>query len=111
MGAFPLAAMPVKVPPGDAVLGADHRRVCADERRESRRHGREAVRFEREQHHIDRANCGGGIGGRRAPVKISPRSPPPDSLPPPPPPTTAPPHHRPGLPRTPYHVAAATAGS
>src|SRR5260370_40834269 len=98
MGAFPLAAMPVKVPPGDAVLGADHRRVCADERREPRRHGREAVRFEREQHHIDRANRGGGLGGPGAPAKSSPRSPPPDPPLPPPPQTLAPPKHRPLLP-------------
>src|SRR6266852_3330030 len=74
MRAFPLAAVSVEVPPRNPVLRADNCRVRADERREPRRHGRQAVRFEREQHHIDRANCGGVIGGRDARVKVSQRS-------------------------------------
>lgn len=55
--------MSVEIPPGDAVLGGDHRGVLLEQRCHQRPARRVGIRLEAEEHIVDRADVLGPVGG------------------------------------------------
>src|SRR5262249_41051721 len=66
-----LPADPLKIPPWDAVLSADHDRVGTEERPKSRRQRRQAVRLDAEEHDVGPADRPQIAGDARLDLEVA----------------------------------------